>query len=87
MLFDAISGLCRFSIRRPRATLALVAAVTLVGAAGLPSLELRTDGQALVPRNDPAVRVDADIRDAFGWRDPVVVYIETRNPAPLGNVA
>ena len=54
-----------------------------IAATGLPRLELRTDGRALVPRADPAVRFDAELRRDFGLRDPLLVYLETADEGGL----
>ena len=63
--------LARWAIRRPRLAIALSTAVVLAAAPGIFRLELRTDGQALVPRDDPVVEIDAEIRSHFGLRDPM----------------
>ncbi len=55
-------------------------ALTAVFAPGLFRLQLRTDGHALVPREDPAVQLDAEIRRQFDLRDPIVVYITSNGP-------
>ena len=64
----------------PRTALAAWTAVVLAAGAGLPRLELRTDGHALVPAGSPAVAADAEVRERFGLRDPVVVVVETERP-------
>ena len=73
------------AIDAPRRTIAIL--LLLVGAAapGLWRLELRTDGHALVPPDDPAVRFDAEVRDHFGLRDPLVVHLETTDPEGIYN--
>ena len=58
-----------------------------IAATGLPRLELRTDGRALVPRADPAVRFDAELRRDFGLRDPLLVYLETADEGGLYDLA
>lgn len=73
------------SIDRPRRAIVLMAAVTLLAAPGLLRLELRTDGHALVPPGDPAVRVDAEVRKHFGLRDPMFVVVVTDHPAGIYN--
>lgn len=57
----------------------------LVALPGLARLELRTDGHALVPRRDPAVVYDREIRRALGVRDPLVVVVRTDDPAGIFN--
>lgn len=73
------------AVRRPGRAL-LVAGVVLAAAVpGLLRLELRTDGAALVPPNDPAVLADAEIRRHFGLRDPLLVVLETDHAAGIFN--
>lgn len=57
----------------------------LAAAPGLLRLELRTDGHALVPPDDPVVRFDAEVRQRFGLRDPMVVMVEADHPAGIYN--
>jgi len=73
----------RVSIRHPIPVLVIAAAVTAAAAPGIPKLRLRTDGQALVPEQAPAVRVDRAVRREFGVRDPVVVLVRPRGPAGI----
>lgn len=80
-------ALVEWSLSRPVRTLVLLLLLTLAGTAGLSRLELRTDGSALVPRNDPAVAADAEIRAHFGLRDPIVVLVETAHPDGIYNFA
>lgn len=72
--------LAELSIRRPVPALLVPLLVTLAMAPGLWRLELRTDGRSLVPADDPAVAIDAEVRARFGLRDPVVVVIESSRP-------
>ncbi|HET9225849.1 MAG TPA: MMPL family transporter, partial [Thermoanaerobaculia bacterium] len=65
--------------------LALILAAVLSMAPGLLRLELRTDGHALVPPDDPAIALDREARQAFGLRDPLLVVIETRHPDGIFN--
>jgi predicted RND superfamily exporter protein len=73
------------SIERPWPALVVLIAVTLVAAPGLAWLTLRTDGHALVPPRDPAVLFDAEVRQHFGLRDPLVVLIESSDPLGIYN--
>ena len=68
------------SMARPRRAIAVMAVVTLAIAPGLARLKLRTDGHALMPLNDPAILFDAEVRDHFHLRDPIVVLVETSRP-------
>ena len=60
-------------------------AAVLSMAPGLLRLELRTDGRALVPPDDPAIALDREAREAFGLRDPLLVVLETRHPDGIFN--
>ena len=73
------------SADRPRVTLALLTALVLAMAPGLFRLELRTDGHALVPPDDPAIAIDREVRRVFGLRDPLLVVIETGHPDGIFN--
>ena len=75
------------SIERPWIALALLLGVTLASAPGLLRLTLRTDGHALVPPRDPTVLFDAEVREHFGLRDPLVVLIESSHPQGIYNEA
>lgn len=82
-LFRSALGFDRlafFSIDHPRRVIAAFAVLVLLAAPGLFRLQLRTDGHALVPPDDPAVRFDAEVRRHFGLRDPIVVVLETGRP-------
>ena len=74
-----------WSIDRPRLAILLVALLTLAAAPGLLRLELRTDGHALVPPDDPAVAFDDQVRRDFLLRDPIVVLIESSHPDGVYN--
>ena len=79
-LFGSAFGFDRlavYSIDHPRRVIAAFLALVLLAAPGLLRLQLRTDGHALVPPEDPAVRFDAEVRRHFGLRDPIVVVLET----------
>lgn len=82
---SSVISLPRAAIRRPLRTLALALLATLAAAPGLLRLELRTDGQALVPADAPAVVYDREVRERFGVRDPVAVVIRTSHPGGVFN--
>lgn len=67
-------------LRRPWLVIAVFALATLAALPGLLRLELRTDGHALVPADDPTVVFDAEVRERFHLRDPLVVLIESSHP-------
>lgn len=73
------------SARRPLRTLAIALAVLAAAAPGLLRLELRTDGAALAPADDPAVVADREVRRHFGLRDPLLVILETDHPDGIYN--
>jgi uncharacterized protein len=73
--------LAELSIRRPVPALLVPLLIALAMAPGLARLELRTDGRSLVPPDDPAVKIDAEVRQRFGLRDPILVLIESPRPA------
>ena len=77
--------LALYSIDHPRRVIAVFAALVLLAAPGLLRLQLRTDGHALVPPDDPAVRFDAGVRRHFGLRDPIVVVLQTPRPDGIFN--
>ncbi|HET9212419.1 MAG TPA: MMPL family transporter [Thermoanaerobaculia bacterium] len=87
-LFGSAFGFDRlayFAIGHPRGTILAFAILTLLAAPGLLRLQLRTDGHALVPADDPAVRLDTEIRKHFGLRDPIVVVLQTPRPNGIFN--
>lgn len=79
------SRLANLPFDSPRVVLAVYALVTLAALPGLARLELRTDGHALVPADDPAVVFDREAREHFQLRDPLVVLIESRDPQGVLN--
>ncbi len=76
----ASSRWIRWVLGRPWWVVAAVLVTTVAAMAGLPRLELRMDGRAMVPPDDPTVIFDRDVRQVFGRRDPLVVLVEGRGP-------
>ncbi|MEM7048386.1 MAG: MMPL family transporter [Acidobacteriota bacterium] len=72
-------------LRAPRATVALALLVVAAALPGLLRLELRTNGHALVPPADPAVLLDAEVRQRYDLRDPIAVVVETDHPDGIFN--
>jgi len=52
---------------------------------GIARLELRTDGNVLVPPGAPALRIDDEVRRTFGLRDQMLVLVETAHPDGIYN--
>lgn len=77
--------LVRFSIRRPVVVVTVAVLVLLVVAPGIARLQLRTDGNALVPAHAQEVRIDRAVRSTFGITDPLVVLIRPRHPDGIFN--
>jgi predicted RND superfamily exporter protein len=73
------------SAARPRAALAVMLTVVLAMVPGLFRLKLRTDGDALVPPDDPTIATDRAARRHFGLRDPLLVVLETTHPDGIFN--
>jgi predicted RND superfamily exporter protein len=76
-------ALARFALRRPWPVLALLAAGTLVAAAGLPRLELRTDGAAIYPQGSPVVERTLADRALFEEPEQVILLATSRSGGPL----
>ena len=86
MIDTWLNRLAERSMARPRRAIAVMAVVTLATAPGLARLKLRTDGHALMPLNDPAILFDAEVREHFHLRDPIVVLVETSRPEGIYNL-
>ena len=86
-----MTGLLRrwaaWAIAHPRLAIAAVLLLTLAAAPGLSRLTVRTDGYSLAPPGDPTVRFDAEVRRHFHLRDPIIVLLETADPAGIYNPA
>lgn len=77
MIEGSFLRLAQVSIDRPRRVIGVLSLLVLAAALGLFRLELDTDGHALVPPADPVVGFDREVREHFGLRDPIIVYLET----------
>jgi predicted RND superfamily exporter protein len=75
-----VNPLSRASLRRPGRTLAAAALLTVAALPGLARLQLRTDGQALIPPRAPEAVYDREVRGEFGVRDPLVAVVRTDRP-------
>lgn len=75
-----MDALLRHSVRHPWRVLGLAALLVAAAAPGLGRLTLRTDGAALAPAGDPAVRVDREVRERFGVGDTLVVVVDAGEP-------
>jgi hypothetical protein len=77
-----MTALARFALRRPVLVLALLALGTALALRGLFSLELRTDGAAIYPTDDPVVlRSQAD-RERFQEPEQVILLITSLPGGP-----
>lgn len=85
MIDRLLAPLWEAALARPRTTLAAVGVVLLLAAPGLARLHLETDGRALVPRGARVVQYDAAVREQFGLRDPLIVYLASQRPDGLYN--
>lgn len=74
------------SIDRPWRSIVWMTALTFAAIPGLFLLQIRTDGHALMPRDHPVVRFDAEVRERFEIRDPIVVLIESSHPDGIYNL-
>ena len=81
----SLTAVYRFSIDHPKTVLALAAVCVVAVAPGLLRLQLRTDGNALLPSDTPQIRFDRSIRQAFGITDQMVVLIEAERPEGIFN--
>lgn len=84
-LRDRALRLSSWAAGRPRTALAFWGLLTLLPLPGLLLLRMDTDGRALVPRSDPAIRDDAAVRRRFQLRDPFIVLVATRHPDGIFN--
>lgn len=75
----------RLALRHPVAVLAFWALALALALPGIARLELRTDGRALVSPSSAAVRVDEEVRRAFGRRDQLLVLVESSHPDGVYN--
>lgn len=64
-------------MRRPRVMLVAAVVLTLLPLGGIARLRRDTDGQAMVPRGDEAIRIDREVRGQFGLRDQLVILFDT----------
>ncbi len=75
-----------WSLSHPTLILLFVAVVTAFLGAGLGRLRLRTDGHALIPAERAEIVEDAEIRERFGVRDPVIVLVRSSSPEGIYTV-
>lgn len=74
--------LARICADRPAACLTLLSLLTLISAAQLPHLELRTDGAALHPRGEPSVERTARDRQLFEHPEQLILLLTSRPGGP-----
>ena len=75
----------RFCVYRPRLVIALGVLVCAAMAPGVLRLRLRTDGNALIPRDAPEIAVDHAVREQFLLQDPVVVVVWAKSTDGIFN--
>lgn len=75
-------ALVRTALRRPIPVLALLALGTAVAALGLFRLELRTDGAAIYPTEDPVVLQSQADRERFQEPEQVILLVTSRPGGP-----
>lgn len=73
----------RAAAAHPRLVLIVWTIFTLLPIGGLWRLRRDTDGQAMVPRGDTAIRIDHEVRARFGLRDQLIVYFESGRPGGM----
>jgi uncharacterized protein len=74
--------LALFSLRRPLWVLAALAVATVAVAAGLVRLQLRTDGAAIYPTNNPVVEQTQRDRATFGEAEQLILLVTSRGGGP-----
>ena len=79
--------LVKFAIGHPGRMLVIATLVTGSAAPGVRWLELRTDGQALLSQNAPAVVQDHALREQFGIEDNMVVLVRSGHGGGIFNPA
>lgn len=64
------------SIFYPKATIAIIAIVTIVLASQLTKLRWETDARVYLPKGHPAIIYDEKVDDIFGVKDNIIIGIE-----------
>lgn len=70
-----ITHLLRFSVRRPRAVIALVGVVTVCALVFIPRIQLRLDGRSLIPSGLPQFAEGDQAATRFELRDLVLIGV------------
>lgn len=73
----------RCCIERYRMVLWMAALALVLALPGLWRLDMRLDGHALIPPDDPAVEMDAQIKKRFGLADTIIIFIESPRPGGI----
>ncbi len=76
-------GLVRTALRRPLLVLGLLTLGTALATLGLFRLELRTDGAAIYPSDDPVVLQSQADRERFQEPEQVILLVTSRPGGPL----
>ncbi len=82
-----MTSLFEYCARNPRKILLAAIAIVMVASPGVVWLELMTDGHALVPRHDPAILYDREVREVFGVRDLIAVTITAEEADDIYNTS
>lgn len=77
-----MNALARIALRRPFFVLALLAVGTAVASLGLFRLELRTDGAAIYPRDNPVIEQSLADRKAYEEPEKVILLVTSRPGGP-----
>lgn len=77
-----MTALVRAALRRPSLVLALLALGTAWSALGLFRLELRTDGAAIYPRDNPVIEQSLADRKAYEEPEQVILLVTSRPGGP-----
>lgn len=71
--------LLRFSIQRPRLTVAVIAVLAVAATVFIPRIGLRLEGRALIPPDHPSMEASDRESERFELRDVIVVAVHDRD--------
>jgi len=73
----------RWCVERRKSVFLLCALVVLTALPGMLLLDLRLGGLALVPKNHPALTIDAEIKRTFAVHDHIVLFVDATSPSDI----